>query len=79
MSFKTTLLVAFCVVCFFAHGLEHDDLPKAQSCRNKQQKLEFVHITKTGGTAIVFGAAQAGVTWEFAILPRLFFLLQGKI
>lgn len=29
----------------------------------RKKCLEFVHITKTGGTAIEFGAAQVGIAW----------------
>lgn len=41
---------------------------------NQSKRLEFIHITKTGGSAIEMGAAACGVQWgvcHFRRIPRL--------
>lgn len=41
----------------------------------KPTRLEFVHITKTGGTAIEAAGAKAGITWgmcHYAIMPQVY-------
>jgi len=48
--------------------------PRTQQTRRRRRRLEFVHITKTGGSAVEKAAASAGVRWgacHYKSLPKL--------